>query len=390
MNLIQTLRRRTPLGWRQLIHDKPRLLTAIAGIAFADILIFLQLGFQGALFYSNTKLPRQLDGDILIFSSEAVNLMKSYTFSRRRLYQAMDVPGVEKTKALYVNTISWRNPVTQEKATLQVLGQNPEDEVLTLPTINQQRDAIKLPNTVLMDRSAKGDYGEVIAQVEQGQLVQTEIDRNTVSITGLFELGASFASDGMLVTSDQTFLRFFPKRDASTVTVGLIDIAPGGDPLQVKRDLQAHLPNDVKVFTAEEYVEFEVNEIKTNSPIGAIFSIGSAMGFAVGVIIVYQVLATDVSAHMGEYATFRAMGYRQNYLLGVVFEEALIMSVMGFIPSVGISIGLYQLTSAATSLPMIMTTTRVIGIWIATVAMCVVSGAIATRKLQGADPADIF
>ena len=390
MNLLKTLQRRTPLGWRQLIHDKPRLLTAIAGIAFADILIFLQLGFQGALFYSNTKLPRQLDGDILIFSSEAVNLMKSYTFSRRRLYQAMDVPGVESTKALYVNTISWRNPETQEKATLQVLGQDPEDEVLTLPAINQQRDAIKLPNTVLMDRAAKGDYAEVIAQVEQGQLVQTEIDRNTVSVTGLFDLGASFASDGMLVTSDQTFLRFFPKRDAGTVTVGLIDVAAGADPLQVKRDLQAYLPDDVKVFTAEEYVEFEVNEIKTNSPIGAIFSIGSFMGFAVGVIIVYQVLATDVSAHMGEYATFRAMGYRQNYLLGVVFEEALIMSILGFIPSVGISLGLYQLTSAATSLPMLMTTARIAGIWIVTVAMCVVSGAIATRKLQGADPADIF
>ncbi|NJN31705.1 MAG: FtsX-like permease family protein [Synechococcales cyanobacterium RM1_1_8] len=390
MTLLKTLQRRTPLGWRQLIHDKPRLLTAIAGIAFADILIFLQLGFQGALFYTNTKLPRQLDGDLVIFSTEAVNLMKSYTFSRRRLYQALDVPGVEQAKALYFNTISWRHPETQEKATLQILGQDPEADVLLIPGVNQQRDAIKLPNTVLMDRAAKGDYAEVIAQVEQGQLVQTEIDRNTVSVTGLFNLGASFASDGMLVTSDQTFLRFFPKRDASTVSVGLIDIAETADILQVKRDLAAYLPDDVKVFTAEEYVEFEVNEIKTNSPIGAIFSIGSFMGFAVGVIIVYQVLSTDVSAHMGEYATFRAMGYRQNYLLGVVFEEALIMSILGFIPSVGISFGLYQLTSAATSLPMLMTTARIVGIWVATVAMCVVSGAIATRKLQGADPADIF
>ena len=302
----------------------------------------------------------------------------------------MDVPGVEATKALYVNTISWRNPQTQEKALLQVLGQDPEEEVLRLPDVNQQLDAIKLPNTVLMDRSAKGDYGDVIAQVEQGKLVQTEIDRNTVSVTGLFELGASFASDGMLITSDQTFLRFFPKRDAGTVTVGLIDLSEGADLLQVKRDLAAYLPDDVKVFTAEEYIDFEVNEIQTNSPIGAIFSIGSVMGFAVGVIIVYQVLATDVSAHMGEYATFRAMGYGQNYLLGVVFEEALIMSLLGFIPSVGVALGLYQLTSAATSLPMLMTSARVAGIFIATVLMCGVSGAIATRKLQGADPADIF
>ena len=390
MKLINSLKRRTPLGWRQLIHDKPRLLTAIAGIAFADILIFLQLGFEGALYYSNTKLPRQLNADLVMFSSEATNLRNPYTLSRRRLYQAQDVAGVESAEAFYVGNISWRNPQTQEKAALTVLGQNPDSEALLLSEVNQQRDVLKLPNTVLMDRAAKGEYANVVAQVEAGEGVQTEIDRNTVTVNGLFELGASFASDGTLITSDQTFQRLFPKRDAGSVSIGLIDVAEDADLQQVKANLEARLPDDIKLFTTEEYVEFEVNEIKTNSPISFIFTVGSAMGFAVGVIIVYQVLATDVSAHMGEYATFRAMGYRQGYLLGVVFEEAIILSVLGFVPSVGISLVLYQVTTAATALPLLMSTARVVSILIATIAMCVLSGAIATRKLQGADPADIF
>ncbi len=390
MKILQTLKRRTPLGWRQLIHDKPRLLTAIAGIAFADILIFLQLGFEGALYYSNTKLPRQLNADLVMFSAEATNLRNPYTFSRRRLYQANDVTGVEQTNALYVGQLSWRNPENREKEALTVLGHNPDIPSLLITEVNQQLDALKLPNTVLMDRLTKGDYAAALAQVEQGGTFQTEIDRTTVTVSGLFDLGASFASNGTLITSDQTFQRLFPKRDAGSVSIGLIQVVDHVEPQQVKVNLEKHLPNDIKLFTAEEYVAFEVNEIQTNSPISFIFGVGSAMGFAVGVIIVYQVLATDVSAHMGEYATFRAMGYRQGYLLGVVFEEAVILSVLGFVPSVGISMALYQLTAAATALPLIMTTARVVSILIATIAMCVMSGAIATRKLQAADPADIF
>lgn len=390
MNILQSIQRRTPLGWRQLIHDKPRLLTAIAGIAFADILIFMQLGFEGALYYSNTKLPRQLNADLVMFSAEATNLQTPYTFSRRRLYQAQDVPGIEAVNALYVGSLSWRNPQDREKSALTVLGQNPDSAVLNMPEVNQQLDLLKVPNTVLMDRKAKGDYAEVLAQVEQGKIVQTEIDRNTVAISGLFDLGASFASDSTLITSDQTFQRLFPKRNPGSVSVGLIKVVPGGDLFQVKVDLIDALPKDVKLFTAEEYIQFEVSEIQRNSPIGFIFGVGSGMGFMVGVIIVYQVLATDVSAHMGEYATFRAMGYRQGYLLGVVFEEAVILSLLGFIPSVGAAMALYQLTAATTALPLMMTTGRVLSILIATIAMCMMSGAIATRKLQGADPADIF
>ena len=127
-----------------------------------------------------------------------------------------------------------------------------------------------------------------------------------------------------------------------------------------------------------------------NTPIGFIFRLGVAMGFIVGVILVYQVLSTDVNSHLQEYATFRAMGYTQRYLLGIVLEEAIILAVLGFIPGVAISSILYHLTRQATSLPIYLTVARAMGILITTIFMCLISGAIATRKLQSADPADIF
>ncbi|MGB3670999.1 MAG: ABC transporter permease DevC [Phormidesmis sp.] len=390
LKTIQSLQDRTPLGLKQLMHDRLRLLTAIAGITFADVLIFMQLGFSDALYKTNTQFPRQVQADLVVLSREAKNFGRLRTFSRRRLYQSQDVPGVANADALYVATKEWKNPQTQERKSMLLIGQNPSRPAFNLPTVNQKLDEIRLPGHVLFDEAARGSYEAAIAQVKAGELVTTEVGLQTVTIVGLFQVGASFASDGALITSDQNFLRLFPKQDAGVVSMGLITVAPGADPVPVKARLQDYLSNDVQVFTHEEYIEFEVNDIKRDSPIGFIFGIGSAMGFIVGVVIVYQVLSTDVNSHLAEYATFKAMGYRNSYLLGVVFEEALILSFLGFLPSLIVSLGAYQLTASATALAVSMPFRRMVVVFILTLVMCNASGAIATRRLQAADPADIF
>ncbi len=287
-------------------------------------------------------------------------------------------------------TKEWKNPQTGEKKSMQLVGLNPARPAFDLPEVNQQLDNLRMPGYVLFDRAARGDYAEVIEQVELGQLVTTEVGLKTVTVTGLFSVGASFASDGTLITSDQNFLRLFPKREAGVVSMGLIQIEPGADLEEVKTALRDYLSDDVQIFTQPEYVEFEVNDIKSDSPIGFVFGLGTAMGFIVGVVIVYQVLSTDVNSHLAEYATFKAMGYRNSYLLGVVFEEALILSVLGFFPSLLLAIGAYRLTAAATALAISMPFSRTVLVMFLTLVMCSASGAIATRRLQAADPADIF
>ncbi|MDB9509821.1 ABC transporter permease DevC [Kamptonema animale CS-326] len=387
---LQELQRRTPLGWLQLSHDKGRMLVATAGIAFADILMFMQFGFQNALYSSNTRLHQVLDADIVLISPQAQNLINLSDFPRRRLYQAMNVPGVESADVFYAKVARWKNPQTREKSSILVIGFNPERPAFDLPELKQNTGDIKLPDTVLFDQGSRGTYKEAIAQIQQGKTVTTEIDRRTITISGLFNVGASFAADGSIMTSDQNFLRLFPKQEASSINAGLIYLKAGADPLQVQTALKAYLPNDVKVLTKTEFIEFEKQYWFTNTAIGFVFNIGVAMGFMVGVIIVYQVLSTDVSDHLAEYATFKAMGYRSMYLLSIVFEEALILSLLGFLPGVGISVGLYSLTRKATNLPMYMTLIRAFMVLSLTLIMCVISGAIATRKLQAADPADIF
>jgi putative ABC transport system permease protein len=390
IGFIQQLQRRTPLGWLQLSRERSRLLVALSGIAFADVLMFLQLGFQAALYDSNTRLSSALQTDIVLLSPKARSTQNLSTFSRRRLYQSMDIEGVVSAEPFYSNTVAWKNPQTRKETTIQVIGFDPDQPALDLPEVNQQLEKIKLPDAVLFDRGSRGDYEEAIAQIERGEKVTTEVERRTITLAGLFTLGASFGADGLLITSDQNFLFLFPRREAGSVSLGLIQVEPNADPVQIAAALDAHLPDDVRVLTHEEYIEFEKAFWTTESPIGFIFGIGTAMAFVVGIVIVYQVLSTDVNAHLKEYATFKAMGYRNSYLLMVVFEEAIILAFLGFIPGFVLPIFIYKLAANATALPIAMTVSRAIYVFMLTVMMCAISGSIATRKLQSADPADMF
>ena len=381
---------RTPLGWLQLRHDRGRFLVAIAGIAFADLLMFMQLGFQAALYDSNTRLDRAFRGDVVLISPKALNLQNLSTFPRRRLLQALDVPGVVDAQGLYIRTVNWRNPQTLRSATVQVLGFDPDADVLRLPEVQAQADRLKLPDTVLFDRGARGRYGEVIARLDRGEPVTSEIERRTIAVGGLFRLGASFGADATLMASDQTFLRMFPRAKAGSISVGLLTLAPGEPVAPVVRALRRHLPDDVQVLSHPDYVQFEENYWRVASPVGFIFGLGTAMAFVVGVVIVYQVLSTDVNAHLQEYATFKAMGFRQRWLLLVVVEQALILAALGFIPGALMPLWLYAVAAKATSLPIAMTLGRATTVFVLTLVMCLASGAIATRRLQAADPAELF
>lgn len=392
IGFIQQLQRRTPLGWLQLTRQKGRLAVALSGVAFADLLMLMQLGFRSALFNSATILHESLKADIVLLSPQALNLQDLSTFTRRRLYQAMDVPGVANAEPIYNSLVTWKNPQTGLKTQVMIIGFNPDKPAFDLPEVNNNIDSIKLPDTILFDEATRGEYGEVIAQIKQGKTVTTEIKGRTVIIDNLFRVGASFAADGTLMTSDQNFLRLFSNQDSGSVNLGLISLKPGYEAEEVAEKLKYHLRNadDIKILTKEEFIEFEKAYWQTNTPIGFIFALGTMMGFIVGVIIVYQVLSTDVNAHIKEYATFKAMGYKNFFLLSVVFEEAIILAILGFLPGAAISTGLYALTRNATNLPLYMTVARAVQVQVMTIIMCMISGAVATRKVQSADPADMF
>ncbi|MBC5795192.1 MAG: ABC transporter permease DevC [Sphaerospermopsis sp.] len=379
-----------PLSWLQLTREKTRLAVALSGIAFADILMFMQLGFRDALYYSNVRMHSSLKGDIVVINNQSNAVLAMKPFSQRRLYKALDVPAVESVHPIYLDYTTWKNPITGRPRSILTFAFNPEFNVFDLPGVEENINKLKMPDVVLFDRSSRVEYGPIASDFEQGKNVTAEVRRRRIKVAGLFTLGASFGADGNLITSDVNFLRIFNNRQRGLIDIGLIRLKPGSDVNQVAAYLRTYLPTDVNVFTKQEFIDFERNYWATSTAIGFIFTLGTIMGFIVGTVIVYQILYTEVTDHLSEYATLKAIGYTQNYLLTVILQEAFMLAVLGYIPGFACALFLYQVARDATLLPVFMSSYRAIMVLILTILMCFISGVIAMRKLRSADPADIF
>ena len=387
--MLRKLFRRTPLAWLQLKKEKTRLAVALAGIAFANMLMFVQLGLLDALFDSATRPHRTLQADLVLINPQFQSLFSVKSFSRERLQQTLAFEGVESVRPLYINTAQWRNPENRVNRAILVWGVDPRNPPFNYPEVNKNIDKLKLLDNIIFDRASRPEYGPIPDLIQQKGTVETLVNDQTIQAVGLFQMGASFAADGNILTSDSTFLKLFPNRQPNQIEVGLIKLNPQTDVKKIQSQLKANLPKDVRVLTPQEFAQTE-KDYWGNQGIGFIFGIGVVVGFIVGIVIVYQILYSDVSEHLPEYATLKAMGYSDGYLMIMLMQEALIMSVLGFIPGMLLSMGLYQITFAATLLPVAMKIDRAIYVLSLTIIMCSFSGAVAMRKLQSAAPADVF
>jgi putative ABC transport system permease protein len=382
--------RGVPLAWLQLKRERLRLLVALAGVAFAVILILMQLGFRGAMFESAVRFHEALDGDLFLISPTFDFLPQPKSFSRRRLQQALAWPTVVSVTPIYLGLAPWKNPDTGKTRAIFLIGVDPTDPGLRLPGLQEQRDRIRREDVVLYDRHGRPEFGPVAQRVAADGSLTGEIANRRVFVQGLFTLGTSFGVDGTVLTSDMNFLRIDPRRPLGLIDVGVIRLAPGSDPAATRDAMRAALPNDVLVLTRADYITREQHYWDTSTPIGYVFTFGVIIGFMVGAIIVYQILFADVCDHLAEYATLKAMGYPDRYLFGVVFQEAIILAVLGFLPGLALSVGLYHVTAGATLLPLRLTIHTAAFVLVLAIVMCCLSGAIALRKIRAADPAEIF
>ncbi len=381
---------RIPLGWLQLVHRPLRLTVALAGISFAALLILMQLGFRAALFESAVRFHERFNYDIALFSPNSVFIVRPQPFSARRLYQALGDPEVTDVSPVHIFPAVWKNPWTHGRRSLNAFGVDPGDDVLTSDGFAARRHLLKQQDVVLFDAASRPEFGPVAETIRAGGRVVTEINDREIEVAGLFHMGTSFGIDGSVFTSVDNWLRLFPDRSRDDIQLGLIRLSQGADAAMVRDRLAAALPEDVLVMTKAEFVARERAYWNSATPIGYIFAFGAIMGFVVGAIIVYQILFADVSEHLGEYATLRAIGYPNRFVAGIVMQEAALLGVLGYIPGALLVTWLYGKAAAATSLPIYMTGSRAILVLLLTLVMCAVAGLLATRKVRRLDPAEVF
>jgi putative ABC transport system permease protein len=383
--------RHIPVGWKQLKHNRLRLIAALAGITFAAVLMLVQLGFRSALFESGIRWHNAWDYDIALLSPKSEYLLEIHDIPRVRVFQAGGVEGVSAVTPVYTKMGKWRNPENPKKVwPIFVAAFDPADEGFGSIITPEQQEKLRLDDYYLFDHLARPEYGPIPAMLETTDTITLEMNGRRIRIGDLFEVGNSFGINGALITSDLNYLRMFPNRDHAQVSLGLVQIEAGAVAEEVRDAIAAALPPDIVVVTREQFKAMEIAYWDSSTPIGYVLNLGVIMGLVVGAIIVYQILFSDVQDHLKEYATLKAMGYTNRYLSGVVLQEAAILAVAGFIPAIILSLLVFKVSADATNLPLELTPDKAGIVFGLTLIMCAIAGLLAMRKVRSADPADVF
>ncbi len=380
---------RLPIGWLQLTYSRSRFIAALAGVSFANVLVIVQLGIAGSMSSATIAPYEYFTADIMISAEDANSLIGGENVARTWLFQAMADPEIASGMPLYISNLAWEGP--NGEVVLRTTGVDPNAKGFLTPDVERKLASLTLLNSGIIDRNTRYLDPEELALIRPHSPMIFEASGETLTLYDTFSGGGGFGSDGSMFVSDQTFLNLFANRNSGAPNHILLNVTSGADVDVVVERLKEEISDkSLRIRTFADARDFDVNYQNTQRPTGLIFGFGVVIGILVGIVIVYQVLSTDVAAHLSEYATFKAMGYGQKFFLGVVFEEAMILAIFGFIPGVIVATVLLTLLDGMTGLPMGMTLDTGLAVFIGTILACGVSGAIATRRLVSADPADLF
>jgi putative ABC transport system permease protein len=377
-----------PLAWRNLVANKPRLLRSSGGIGFAVLLMLMQLGFERAFFNASLDVMRLLEGDIFLQSASKYRFATRDPFPAAELDAVRSMPGVASAWPLYADwfDVFWKNPTDDKNFLVRTLAFDPDHPVLRLPAVEGNPAQLREPDTILIDRHARRFLGMDRA------VSQSDLNGLKVRVVGSFALGPNFESDGTVVVGEQTFARLLPGPGGGPpgVELGVIELRPGFDPVAVQQAIRAKLPTTIAVMTKDQLLELERNFQADVSSAGPIFEMGTLVGFVVGMLIAYQIIFTDVSEQLPQYATMKAIGYRTRYLVRVVVEQAAFSGLAGWLPAWLLSLVLYRAVGEVALLPMRMSWDLTLISLVLTLGMCLIAAIIAVRRVITLDPAEVF
>jgi putative ABC transport system permease protein len=387
--LLQALFGRLPIGWLQLTHSRTRFAAALSGVAFANVLVFVQLGIMNSMATATLKPYGFFQADIMISAPDANALSEGGNVARQWMLQAMAHPDVTAGMGLFIANVSWQREANA--LGLTTFGIDPTQPGFLTPDIAAKSAPLQLQMAGLLDRLSRGLPKDLAAGIRPQAPLSFETSDKTLTLYDTFAGGGGFGGDGFLIVSDQTFLSLFRDRRSAAPDHILLKLREGADAARVSADLRDLIfDKTLRIRSFAAAAQEDLTYQQTRRPTGIIFGFGVIIGVLVGLVIVYQVLSTDVADHMREYATFKAMGYGQGFFFSVVLEEALILGLFGFVPGAIVGTALLTLMGKLTTLPLAMTPGMILSVFAGTLLFSTLSGVLATRKLAAADPADLF
>ncbi len=372
------------LAWRILTHQKGRTVLALVGIFMAILLVFIQLGLfyavpqGGMLLYDNVRF------DLLLVSDQYEYQAQPGVFPLSRLDRVRAAADVAAATPLYFGVAKWKGGEGGVWPDLFVIGFDPASRVFRPHSINRRLGALERLDTVLVDGTSRSLFGPLTT----GRVV--EIGDRAVTIGGRYRLGTGFMGIGVAIASEANFVRLFPRRGLKEVNLGLIQIKPGVAPVSAAAQLRGLAGPGTQIFTRAELARREASYWTTRTSVGLIFGSGLLIAVVVGIMVVYQIVSTQVGRQLPQFATLKAIGYGDGALAVTVAAMSLLLVAAGFAPALAAAAWVYQLIRERTLLPVTMTAGHAAAVLGAALAMAAISALLALGGLRRADPADVF
>lgn len=372
------------IAWKMLVHHKGRLALSLCGIAFSVLILFMGIGFFNGLNDSQSNIAPILNADLVMLHNKTRTVSSFRSLRRTRLYQALAFDEITAVLPVYKGQVGIVNPQTQMKKTIFYLAFPAGSHPFLIPGMADHEEKLKKKGAVLFDSLSRDIFGTFQTGME------IEISDEKFYVAGMVQLGPNFAHHGYVLMSDTTLSTIRDRWFLEEISFGLIRAKPGADISVLKKKLLSLSPDDFLVMTPEELRRREIAYTTHATPVGALLGIGLIVGFVIGIIISYQILFNEVTDHMPQFATLKAIGFSKKFLVAIVMKVALLLSVVGFFPGLLCGYLLYITIEHYTKIVMFLTGFRVSCIFFLTIFMCSIAGFMAVKKVLAADPAELF
>ncbi len=385
---------------KNLFEDLPRFMVAQAGIMFAVSLVTIQTGLLDGFTKSASLLVDNSKADIWVASKDMRYLELTVPLPYQRLIQAQKVEGVDRAEALITRGSLWRRTAGAQIDPIRLIGFDPNGQLFTPWKISQGNlSDLKQPYTVMIDKSDRGALN--------AQAIGDTADVSSVKVTvkGFTEGIHSIVSSPFVFSSLPNANYFFVSQAMPTgtkqpttppaltnkdqITYILVRAKPGQNLTDLKSKLEEALP-DTRAFTLAEMSELNQTYWRRSTGVGFILGMGAAVGVVVGMVVVGQILYSSVSDHLQEFGTLKAMGSSNWYIYRVIIEQALWMAVLGYLPGMGLCLGLATWTMQTRAIAILISPTTAVAVFGMTIVMCSGAAVFAIRKVTHLDPAMVF
>ena len=381
MNVLRLQTAEQGLGLRFLAHNPVRLAAAVAGVAVAVLIMFVELGLLLGVLNSQAMVASRINGDLVVMDQARVDLHKWTDVRDIRLHQIAAVPGVADVVPIYQGTMGLRNPPDKAIRRIVVFAFPANDVPFDIGNPEKISRVLRVPGSVLYDRLSRPIFGPI----RRGQDI--ELDGTLFNMAGFVSLGPDVVNDGAVVMSESDWLSRHP---GDQPIMGAIRLEPGADVGDVQARILAALPKDITVMTPAKVRSREFLFTLKAAPIGILFGIGMLAGLVIGAITCYQILFNEIVDRFAQYATLRAMGFSDAFFRRVILEQAVLLSLGGFVAGALLSWIAYVYLAHATSLAVRFDLFSLVFVLLLTVGMTVMAGLFALKPVAHADPASLY